>query len=1021
MIHRIHTSVALLLLWGLLPLFSLRAQSSYDICQYKWEQRNKERVLQSLVKDYGRLKSIFEDAYRLYPSVPRGILEAVSFTYTRFNDLSPADTLEWDTSSPPPLYGVMGLTRHGKGVFRENLRKVVALSEVSESALLSDVRISILAYAQAFSRLQREYGFSGDTLRDVFSVLMELSELPLGESSVRELSLQGLPNWDLSRHPELYPMMSSLYAICLFLADPNSSALGAPLRNVDFEGLFGNNLKWLRNSSVILNQPVEKGVGETRSADYPGAVWRPAASCNYTSGRTQTPSNVTIHYTSGTYAGAIAWFQNCNAKASAHYVIRSIDGQVTQMVAEADKAWHVGSENGYTIGIEHEAYGNIYSYFTTAMYQSSAALVRDICARCPNINPLRTFYRDTLDDGTVLNSGLHSLGGVTSCTQIRGHQHYPNQTHTDPGPFWDWNYYYKLLNPVAAVELYSDTSGTFTDSGGPVANYGDDERRLTLIQVPGADSIVLDFSAFDLEPNYDFMWIYEGNTPFARLLGRWNTQNPGRVVARGESVLVEFRSDCATTSAGWQASWHACLPPDVLADSLPPVTSIDWDEDQWVTRDFAIHFRDSDDVALRNRFYQIVEKENDRWTGDVSKGFLCDNFEGTLDASVWATDGHWSVSGNALRQACDTLTRTSVAAALNQTLSDAMLFDFYLTMESGEQCQFFFGADGVDVHGPAFSGYALLIDKPNHSVSLYKLAHGIRTLLASNNALYFTYGQPYWLRIVWRLTEGEMQVFRHNAVILQANLPDGSLVANAQYVGFGTTRSSVAIDNVRSYVSRADTVLLSVGADASRDVRWQALAGVPACKIKSVVLDAAGHFSPLVEKSLKVDYTPPSPVIVHEVPRRFYAMEGKVFFAWNASTDSHSGIQAYYYSLVSKDGLADRLRWISLGSDTCCVVTMPQCSAAFPKIVVRVENNAGLAAVSSPAASSTGILKDCETVNSADRNVKVEIFDLAGHLVWNENVLSVRELSLEGLPAGVYVVRVLADGNAPSVYKYLKR
>ena len=78
------------------------------------------------------------------------------------------------------------------------------------------------------------------------------------------------------------------------------------------------------------------------------------------------------------------------------------------MVPEADKAWHVGVANSYTIGIEHEAYGNIYSYFTMNMYQSSADLVKNICSRRSNINPHRVFYRDTLDDGTVLNDGVHA-------------------------------------------------------------------------------------------------------------------------------------------------------------------------------------------------------------------------------------------------------------------------------------------------------------------------------------------------------------------------------------------------------------------------------------------------------------------------------------------------------------------------------------------------------------------------------------------------------------------------------------
>lgn len=199
------------------------------------------------------------------------------------------------------------------------------------------------------------------------------------------------------------------------------------------------------------------------------------------------------------------------------------------------------------------------------------------------------------------------------------------------------------------------------------------------------------------------------------------------------------------------------------------------------------------------------------------------------------------------------------------------------------------------------------------------------------------------------------------------------------------------------------------------------MAGEPACKIKSVVLDAAGHFSPLVEKSLKVDYTPPAPVVVHEMPLRSYAMEGKILYVWNVSTDPHSGIRAYYYALMQGDGLAERLRWVSLGLGTSCSVMMPHWPCVSSRIVVRVENNAGLSAESVPIIVSAAIIKDCEATTGADRNVNVEIFDLAGHLVRTENVPSVREPSLEGLPAGVYVVRVLTDGNAPSVYKYLKQ
>mgnify|MGYP003294240076 CR=1 FL=1 len=249
-----------------------------------------------------------------------------------------------------------------------------------------------------------------------------------------------------------------------------------------------------------------------------------------------------------------------------------------------------------------EAYGDVASWFTSVMYQSSAALVRNICSRRPIINTSRTFCHDTLDDGTVLNAGLHNLGGSSACTQIRGHQHYPGQSHTDPGPYWNWNYYYKLLNPNDSIHTLTASSGIFTDSGGASGNYSDNERQLTLIHSPGADSLVLEFSSFDLEPDYDFMWIYAGNNVFTPLLGRWNTQNPQRVVAPGEFMLVDFRSDCTTSRPGWMAQWYGITQIDTPNVSQPPATAICWNEDDWVTSDFTLSFLDSASTIQKSFF-----------------------------------------------------------------------------------------------------------------------------------------------------------------------------------------------------------------------------------------------------------------------------------------------------------------------------------------------------------------------------------------------------------------------------------
>lgn len=67
-----------------------------------------------------------------------------------------------------------------------------------------------------------------------------------------------------------------------------------------------------------------------------------------------------IHYTAGpTLDGAVSWFLNPAAKASAHLVIGR-DGKIIQMVAFNKRAWHAGKStwgrldglNRYSIGIE---------------------------------------------------------------------------------------------------------------------------------------------------------------------------------------------------------------------------------------------------------------------------------------------------------------------------------------------------------------------------------------------------------------------------------------------------------------------------------------------------------------------------------------------------------------------------------------------------------------------------------------------------------------------------------------------
>lgn len=156
--------------------------------------------------------------------------------------------------------------------------------------------------------------------------------------------------------------------------------------------------------------------------DYPLAVsFTPADSSNYTANGIISYDYVVVHTMQGYYAGSISWFQNPVANVSAHYCMRSSDGEVTQMVRDDDRAWHVGNSNSYALGIEHEGFVDDASWYTWETYLSSARLARWLCEE-------------------------HQI--PVDRDHIVGHVELPNQTHTDPGPNWNWDLYMALVHDV---------------------------------------------------------------------------------------------------------------------------------------------------------------------------------------------------------------------------------------------------------------------------------------------------------------------------------------------------------------------------------------------------------------------------------------------------------------------------------------------------------------------------------------------------------------------------------------------
>ena len=136
-------------------------------------------------------------------------------------------------------------------------------------------------------------------------------------------------------------------------------------------------------------------------------------------------------------------------------------------------------------------------------------------------------------------------------------------------------------NYIFAAESFNMQNGTFTtcsalfyDNGGPNNNYGNNKNyTMTFMPATQGNMIGVTFTEFSTETDYDFLYIYDGSSTNATMIGKYSGgNNPGQIVASNDEGALTFRftSDNWTTSSGWAARVYCVsgepLVVEVIAD-----------------------------------------------------------------------------------------------------------------------------------------------------------------------------------------------------------------------------------------------------------------------------------------------------------------------------------------------------------------------------------------------------------------------------------------------------------------------
>jgi N-acetyl-anhydromuramyl-L-alanine amidase AmpD len=367
--------------------------------------------------------------------VPSDILRGISFAETRWTHMKwDENDLRSSCTGMPRVYGVMGLWDNP--YFGFSLKDAAALigrsvQELKESPL-QNIRGGAALLRRYFDELPKPEGF-------------ESGSIELWQNAVARFS--GFPQEEISakRGLEVYSVLANGYH------RDRISIAQRPVRLEKIQAIVQ------QLESRAIDQKRSSPEGAQSTPDYPLAKWNAAYSGNF--GTDQIVQRfVVVHDVEGSYLGCISWFKNTTAGVSAHYVLNSNPygvnsstkgpngspdapvGEVTQMVEEKYRAWHVGCWNSFMVGIEHEGYASVSGWYTPEGYDASSKLVKYLCDK----------YNIPKDRNHVIAHSEHTNSVWRSWVNSSGQGFDPTcNTHVDPGPYWTWD---SFMTKVAAAD-----------------------------------------------------------------------------------------------------------------------------------------------------------------------------------------------------------------------------------------------------------------------------------------------------------------------------------------------------------------------------------------------------------------------------------------------------------------------------------------------------------------------------------------------------------------------------------------
>lgn len=484
---------------------------------------------------------------------------------------------------------------------------------------------------------------------------------------------------------------------------------------------------------------------------------------------------------------------------------------------------------------------------------------------------------------------------------------------------------------------------TIHDFGGPHKNYYNDEDYTWTISPEGAMSIDVNFHEFNVEANYDYLYIYDGpdaNSPQIAGSPFSGTTSPGSFSSSGNSLTFRFTSDGATVAPGFVATYQC------ISDNVPPTTSVST-IGNWKTTDFTASFTDNDDLSLEESFYQVADFDGTEWRSNNDLGFFNDEFsQATINSDWTQTAGTWGANAGSLEQTDESSSNTNLNTPLSQNDANSYLYHWKGEINgsgTNRRAGIHFFCDDATLANRGNS-YFVYYRVDSDKCQIYKVVNDSWTL-ATDDAITIDPNTQYDFKVYYNPSTGVIKAYLDNNLV--SEWEDSSPHTSGNAISLRAGNCIGVYDNFKVYKSRTATENISIGNESSM-IRYQNPTPTTSSgRITSLSIDASDNWSTEFIKLENLDWTSPSDISTIEDGTTSDIdttnINTELSSNWSASSDSHSDVVAFWYAIGTTAGGTDIVSWTDNGTSTS--VTHTGLSLSYETIYyysVKSENGAGL-------------------------------------------------------------------------------